>query len=284
MEINSVKLGEEHYPKLLSYIADPPTILYYTGDIELANQTAVSVVGARKASSYGRWASFQLGSKLAEYGIVSVSGMAYGIDSQCHKGSIKMEGKTIAVLGSGVDVCYPREHLSLMQKIEETGLVLSEQEPGTQPRGWMFPLRNRIISGLSVSTVIVEAGLESGSLITAECAAQQGRNVYAVPGNINNVNSIGTNKLIRDGAIPLSSLDDIIYDLGLNKIISQQKINSLSSTENELLEVISLNGEVTKDFICQVTKKLPSEVSSIITILEIKGFVYSEMGKIFVAK
>lgn len=284
-EIKSIKITDAQYPKLLKYIKDPPEILYYIGDLSLASERTIAIVGSRKATAYGRWAAYELAKKLSAYDFVVVSGMAYGIDSLAHKGALENDGKTIAVLGCGVDICYPLKNKSLMNTIASSGLILSEFEPGTPPLPYRFPLRNRIISGLSFGVAVVEAGLSSGSLITAERAAEQGRNIYAVPGNINNVYSIGSNKLIKDGAVPIIALDDIIDDMGIErKSFYEMPREKLGSDEQIIYDNISSFGEVTIDMICKSTGKSPSYVNSIVTILEIKGLVHTAYGKIFIAK
>ncbi|MEG1584895.1 MAG: DNA-processing protein DprA, partial [Anaerovorax sp.] len=188
------------------------------------------------------------------------------------------------VLGCGPDVCYPASNKKIMEEISREGLILSEYEPVTTPLPYMFPMRNRLISGISISTVIAEAGLKSGSLITAECAAEQGRNIYAVPGNINSVYSIGTNKLIRDGAIPITLLDDIIEDLGIERICTPSQKEKLGKDETCILSLVEKYGEINSDFICRKTGKSPSAVNSIVTILEMKGILQTSLGKIFIAK
>lgn len=275
---------EETYPVLLRQIKNPPEILYYIGDISLASQICVSAVGSRKATPYGKWAAFSIGEKLGQNGVVAVSGMAQGIDSLVHKGSLKVKGKTIAVLGNGPDICFPSGNIELMRRIADEGLILSEYAPGVRPTKFTFPLRNRIISGLSVATIVVEAGLHSGSLITAERASEQGRDVYAIPGNINNIYAIGGNKLIKDGASPLIVLDDILDDIGLERKAGNQNAAELGKDENTVLEFIKTGGEVTCDEICRALFRHPGEVSGIVTVLEMKGLVYTALGKIFVAK
>lgn len=280
-----VKIGDRDYPELLNYIANPPETLYYAGDISLASRPAVAVVGARKATSYGKWAAYGFANKLADYGITVVSGMAYGIDSFAHKGALENGGKTIAVLGCGVDICYPDSNRPLREKIVKDGLILSEYAPGVPPLPYRFPMRNRIISGLCIGTIIVEAGLNSGSLITAECAAEQGRNIYALPGNINSMYSFGTNKLIKDGATPLIAFDDIIDELGITrKNVTSMQVSELGGDEKEIYECVLRSGETTVDFICRSTGRLPSDVNAMVTILEMKGLLQTALGKIFIAK
>lgn len=284
-EIRQTQLGDYDYPELLKYISNPPEVLYYLGDLSLASKPAIAVVGARKATAYGKWAAYGFAEKLAEYEIAVVSGMAYGIDSYAHKGAVDNNGKTIAVLGCGVDICYPDSNKLLREHILKEGLLLSEYEPGTPPLPYRFPMRNRIISGLSIGTIIIEAGLSSGSLITAECAAEQGRNIYALPGNINSVLSFGTNKLIKDGAVPLIVFDDIIEELGIaRKMPSNALKTNLGRDERIIYEAVLQGGEMTTDTVCRSTGRPPSEVNAIVTILEMKGLLQTALGKIFIAK
>lgn len=282
--INTVTPLDEDYPHMLRFIKDPPSILYYRGNIKIASDISISVVGSRHATGYGKWAAHMLGRKLAEYDIVTVSGMAMGIDTYAHMGALENKGKTIAVFGCGVDVCYPKTNKNLMDEILENGLILSEFPPGFQPTNYSFPIRNRIISGLSAGTIIVEAGISSGSLITAEYAAEQGRNIYAVPGNINNIYSIGSNKLIKDGAVPITVIDDIIDELGLIRKESIQMKAKLGKDEIIIYEAIEKGSEITVDSICKMTRKGAGEVNALITVLEMKGLIYTYMGKIFIAK
>jgi DNA processing protein len=284
-EIRQVQIGDRDYPELLKYIPDPPGILYYAGDIALASKPAIAVVGARKATSYGKWAAYGFAKKLAEYDVVVVSGMAYGIDSFAHKGAVENGGKTVAVLGCGIDICYPDSNQALRERILEEGLILSEYEPGTPPMPFRFPLRNRIISGLSIGVIVAEAGLASGSLITAERAAEQGRNIYALPGNINSMYSFGTNKLIKDGATPLIVFDDIIDELGITRKTPAKALETkLGKDEREIYEYVLQSGETTTDSICRNTGRQPSDVNAMVTILEMKGLLQTALGKIFIAK
>ena len=258
-------------------------MLYYAGDISLASNPCVAVVGARKASEYGKWAANSIGKRLAEHNITVVSGMARGIDSFAHKGALSVMGKTIAILGCGIDICYPQENRALMDKICEKGLILSEYPLGFRPTNYTFPARNRIISGISRATVIVEAGFSSGSLITADCALNQGREVFAVPGNINSIYSIGTNKLISEGAIPIVVIDDIIDYMGINRKENIQFEKKLGKDEKQVLQYIKENGETTVDSICMGVFMEAGIVAGIVTVLEMKGLVCSALGKIFVA-
>lgn len=285
MEIHKMALSDSKYPALLRSIKDPPKELYFSGNIDLLENDCLAVVGARKATAYGKWAAHTIAKRAAAHGIAVVSGMADGIDSAAHRGAIDGGGGTIAVLGCGIDICYPRSNRELWRNIAEQGLLLSEYSPGTPPMPFRFPLRNRIISGLSEVVVIAEAGLSSGSLITAELAADQGRDVYAVPGNINATASIGGNKLIRDGAIPVVVIDDVLEAMGIReKRRAGSGKSNLGKDEKNLLYSISEEGETTLDRLCKMTGKSASEVNALVTILEMKGELMTSMGKIFIAK
>ncbi|MGN1030003.1 MAG: DNA-processing protein DprA [Butyricicoccaceae bacterium] len=202
-DIDLLTLEDEGYPERLKNIPDPPPVLYVRGRLPDPEKLPIAMVGTRKASDYGMRAARWLSANLARSGCVIVSGMALGIDGMANRAAVEFGGETIAVLGSGVDVCYPSEHSELMERILAHGAVISEFQPGSAANGRNFPIRNRIISGLSAGVVIVEAPKRSGALITADCALEQGRDVFAVPGNLNEPNSAGTNGLIRQGAAEL---------------------------------------------------------------------------------
>ena len=203
-----------HYIKKLKEIYDPPITLFAKGDISLLNyQNSIAVVGCRNATKYGLKTAKEIAYGLARENILIVSGMAKGIDGEGHRGALETDGKTIAVLGSGVDVPYPLENIELYKKIIEKGLVISEYIVGTKPEAGNFPARNRLVSGLAQGVVVVEAKINSGSMITVDFALEQGKNVYVVPGNINSPNSSGTNELIKSGAQLITSYEDVINDL-----------------------------------------------------------------------
>jgi DNA processing protein len=204
------------YPALLKEVNDAPLGLYIKGTLPGDNFINISIIGSRNCSEYGRTAAFQLSRDLAEKGVTVVSGMARGIDSMAHRGALAAKGKTIAVLGHGLDLCYPPENERLMAEIVESGCVLSEYPPGVKPFAANFPARNRIISGLSHGLVVVEAGERSGTGITVEQALDQGREIFAVPGNIFSKLSVGVNKLIKDGACPVLGYADILEGLGVD--------------------------------------------------------------------
>lgn len=203
----------EHYPELLNQISDPPLLLWVTGDPGLLNRPQIGVVGSRSASLSARRNAQTLGRDISRAGFVITSGGAAGIDGCAHEGALDAGGQTLAVLGCGVDIVYPRHHRALFERIAGHGALVSEHPLGTQPKPGHFPRRNRIISGLSDAVVVVEAAERSGSLITAEHALDQGRDVYAIPGDINNPNAAGCHRLIQDGAYLLSRAEDLLSSL-----------------------------------------------------------------------
>ena len=207
-----VTLSSEEYPPLLREISDAPLVLYVQGDASLLSQHAVAMVGSRRPTAYGSSVAHRLASDLAQRGLVVVSGLARGIDSASHRGALEAGGKTIAVLGSGIDVIYPRENKPLAKKIMESGAVISEFPLGTGPTPQNFPIRNRIMSGLALGVVIVEAAEYSGSLITARLALEQNREVFGVPGNITSAQSFGPNHLIKQGAKLVDQWIDVIEE------------------------------------------------------------------------
>jgi DNA processing protein len=212
--INVLAWNDPSMPMPLMAITDAPPVLWYRGTLECLNQPVVAIVGSRAASSVALETARRLATDLAARGITVASGLARGVDSAAHRGALDT-GKTIAVLGSGVDRVYPREHVDLADRIAQSGLVVSEYPPGTLPLAFHFPMRNRLISGLSRAVVVIEASDKSGSLITAGCAAEQGRDVMAVPGNVLSGRNKGGHALLRDGAKIVESADDIVAELGL---------------------------------------------------------------------
>lgn len=199
------------YPSTLRALQAPPAVLYYKGKLpDFEHQLFISMVGTRSMSEYGKEMAYRIAYEMASTGTVVVSGMALGVDAACAVGALSAKGATVAVLGCGIDVVYPRQHARLMRAIEQTGLVLTEYPPSTPPRGYHFPIRNRIISGLGAGTVIVEANLTSGAMITAREAILQGKDIYAIPGNVGDDNTSGTNRLIRDGAAVALGARDIL--------------------------------------------------------------------------
>jgi DNA processing protein len=210
-------LRKRELPPLLRAIHDPPKRLYLrgAGEVQLLSRPAVAVVGARACSPYGKQVARMLGRELATAGVVVVSGLARGVDGEAHRGVLETTGYTVAVLGCGIDRDYPAAHDQLAREIEERSLIVSEYEPGVEPAPWRFPARNRIIAGLCAATVVVEARERSGALITADFALEEGREVFAVPGEITSSLSAGTNALLRLGATPLTAAGDVLESLGL---------------------------------------------------------------------
>ena len=282
------------YPDSLRSLGEKaPDRLWFRGNPEIMKERCVSVVGSRKPSQYGKWLSFGAGSLLAENGIVTVSGMAMGCDTQAHQGALSKGGKTIAVLGCGIDICYPKRSRELFRSISEKGLIITEFPPGTPPRPANFPRRNRIISGLSQLTFVAEAAPASGSLITAGFAAEQGREILAAPGNITSPLSMGCNRLIMDGVTPLLRLEDILDVLGIqagavpadgSREAENHAEPDLGKDERKIYDLIKINGGTGPDLIAAETGKRIQEVNAIITVLELKGCVTRDMGKIYVAK
>jgi len=213
-----IRRRDPAFPPLLAAIHDPPPQLFLRGsaDPAILSEPAVAVVGARACSPYGRRVARSLARELAAAGLVVVSGMARGIDGEAHRGALESSGRTVAVLGCGIDRDYPAAHAELARRIAENGLVVSEYEPGVEPAPWRFPARNRIIAGLCSSTLVVEARERSGALITADFALEEGRDVLAVPGEITSSLSAGTNALIKLGAAPVAAASDVLelYELG----------------------------------------------------------------------
>ncbi|NLP29822.1 MAG: DNA-protecting protein DprA [Clostridiales bacterium] len=279
-EIKTVYNETAEYPELLNQIENPPEKLYYTGKLELGKTRCLAIVGSRKATAYGKWAAYNIAKRAADHDITIVSGLARGVDSYAHKGALDAGGNTIAVLGCGIDICYPKENKSLMKAIAKKGLVISEYPIGSTPLRHHFPLRNRIISGLSETVVVVEASLNSGSLITADYALNQGREVFAVPGNINNILSIGSNKLIQDGATPIVVIDDILEAFS----IKERKEIELTKDERIILRFIKEHGEITTSYLSKISRKPASVVSDLVTNLEMKGKVQTSSDKIYIAK
>ncbi len=273
--IQVVTWEDDTYPERLHTIDAAPPVLYMRGEVSSVDAWAVAIVGTRRVTRYGRQVAEELAAALAAQGITVVSGLARGVDGVAHRAALRAGGRTLAVLGSGVDKIYPPEHRHLADEICAQGAILSDYAPGTPPDAVNFPPRNRIIAGLSLATVVVEAGESSGALITARFALEQGREVFAVPGNIYAPLSVGPNRLIRDGARPLLSVDDLLDALNVSRVAQYRQARLalpddpveaqlLSLLENESLHVDELS----------VHANLPvSEVSAALTMMELKGLV-----------
>jgi DNA processing protein len=263
------------YPRLLREIPAPPYLLYVKGTITEEDTWAVAVVGTRRSTPYGREVTRRLVAPLVRSGITVVSGMARGIDAEAHWTALKSGGRTIAVLGCGIDLVYPPEHRQLAQEIIAHGALVSDYPLGTKPEGRNFPPRNRIISGLSLGALVIEAGMRSGALITADFAAEQGRDVFAVPGSILARGCVGTNRLIRDGAGVILSAEDILEELNLTMVAEQAEARQvLPADETEAALLGHLSGEPTHVDELQQRMGLPiAQVTSTLALMELKGMV-----------
>ncbi len=263
------------YPALLRQIPDAPPVLFVRGTLLPGDEWAVALVGSRKASPYGREVAHQLATGLARNGVTVVSGLARGVDAAAHRAALEAGGRTLAVLGSGIDVIYPREHHKLVEQIVENGAIISDYPLGAQPEATNFPPRNRIISGLSLGVVIVEAGIKSGALITADFAAEQGREVFAVPGSIFSSEAAGCNQLLRDGAAIVTEVRDILETLHLDALAEKQAARTLlpaNAAEATVLQHLSAE-PLHLDDLSRHTALPVASVSSTLVMMELKGMV-----------
>ncbi len=266
------------FPRRLSSIHDPPPGLFLRGSAtpELLSEPSVAVVGARSCTDYGAQVARSLGRELAAAGVVVVSGLARGIDGWAHRGALDAAGKTVAVLGCGIDRDYPRAHAALAQRVAESGLLVSEYPPGVAPAPWRFPARNRIVAGLCAATVVVEARERSGALITADLALEEGREVLAVPGEITSSLSRGTNALIRLGSIPVTGVDDVLEAIG----IARPEPPPTSPPEGPAAQVLAAieAGIATMDEVARATGLAAGAVAAALTELELAGVVEGRAG------
>lgn len=277
-DIGILCVNDSDYPPLLRQIATPPPILYYRGTVSCLQKKTAAIVGTRLMTAHGKRSAASIARVLAENGIVVVSGLARGVDSVAHQVAIDSGGETVAVLGSGVDVIYPAEHKNLAKMIEKNGIILSDYAPGTRPERQNFPPRNRIISGLSYCSIIIEAGEKSGSLITARFAAEQGREVFVAPGPFGEPQSLGTNRLIRDGARPLVDLDELLSFLDVSEVETlpfmpqASKIAFEEPLEKQIVDLICCEALHLDEIARQLS--IPAGVlSGKMMLLELKGFV-----------
>jgi len=281
--VKLIKYTDPSYPDSLKNISDPPFLIYLRGELKKEDEKAVALVGTRRATAYGKIAAKKLARELARAGLTIVSGMARGIDTCAHEGALEEGGRTIAVLGCGVDIVYPPENNSLMKEIIDHGAVISEFSLGTKPFARNFPRRNRIISGLSRGVVVVEAPLKSGALITADFALEQGKEVFAVPGIITSPYSKGTNRLLKEGAKVVEDAADVLEEIGVS--FSDIKIssfdNQLSFEEKIVLDELTAK----PSHIDELIKKtgLPvGKIADILIKLQLKGMVKELPGKFFI--
>ena len=281
-EIKIIKIEDKNYPKLLKEIKDAPEVLYYRGEIKF-DENCFAVVGTRRFSPYGKQVALEIAGDLSDAGLTIVSGLAPGIDTFCHQAVVERSKRTIAVLGTGLDEksIYPKSNLKLARKIIETdGCLISEYPPGTRGTQFTFPQRNRIISGLSLGVLVIEAKEKSGSLITAEWAKKQRRKVFAVPGLIHSLNSKGCHYLIKNGAKLVENANDILQELNLPLKSKGSGIEGENEEENLILNVL-LEESLHIDKIIEKTKLPASKVASLLAILEIKDKVKNLGGNIY---
>jgi len=271
-----ITLPEKNYPSLLKEIYRPPALLYWKGNLKALSNFSIAIVGTRKPTAYGKQVVSEIASGVARAGVTVISGLALGIDGTAHEAVLEQKGKTVAILGSGLDIIYPRLHQRLAEEIiERKGLLLSEFPLGTPPLKQHFPYRNRIISGLSLGTVIIEAGKKSGALITARYALEQNREVFAVPGSIYNKNSQGPNNLIKMGAKVVTQAEDILEALDIKKAVSFQKIEKIAadSKEEEIILKILSQEPIHIDQIVRDGNLSATCVNSTLSLMEMKGKV-----------
>ena len=297
MEERTIRLvleTDSDYPGALRSIADPPLYLFVRGTVETRDETAVAIVGTRHATEYGRSVAGKLAAELSHRGITVVSGLARGIDSAAHHGALEAGGRTFAVCGCGLDINYPVENKNLATQIVQSGATLSEFPPTVQPESWHFPARNRIISGLSLGVIVVEAGERSGALITSDFALEQGREVFAVPGNIFKQQSRGAHALIKQGATLIESADDIITALNnralpfaqLEQAATTKKSETptvrpdLSAVENRVYLALEADPRHIDD-LAAAAKMGAAEVNSTLVMLELKGIARRLPGGMF---
>jgi DNA processing protein len=282
--VRFLTLYDPDYPDGLRQIHAAPIVLYVKGGFEAADKYAISIVGSRSSSEYGMQIAEKMACTLSLSGLTVVSGMARGIDTASHKGALRAAGRTVAVLGSGIDVPYPYSNKELMRSIESSGAVVSEFPFGTGPNKENFPRRNRIISGLSLGVVVIEATLDSGSLITVGYALDQGKEVFAVPGNVTSVNSRGTNDLIKRGARLVESAEEVIEELGplLKGILREDRKPPPEMNEEEQAVHSCLDTEPKHiDLITRGIQMTSGRALSVLLSLELKGLVRQSNGKYF---
>ena len=273
---------DERYPALLGCTDDPPPVLWARGRIDVLGRASVAVIGSRSATPYALQVGRRLAAELAERGMVVVSGLARGVDSAAHNGCLDADGETVAVLGSGLNRVYPAEHQELSQRISSKGLLISELGPDAEPLPEHFPLRNRIISGISLGTVVVEASESSGSLITAACALRQGRDVMAVPGSILSGRNRGSHSLLKDGAKVVETADDILEELGWRTpdVPVTRPRNSL--TNDPLLAKMVAGEGYRLDDLVEATGMAPAKLLPRLMELELLGQIETAPGGVFV--
>jgi DNA processing protein len=281
-----VTMADPGYPAQLKEIDNPPAVLFVRGDIDLLNQPQIAIVGSRNPSPQGIQTALQFANNLARYGFVITSGLALGIDAAAHQGALATTGRTIAVAGTGLDRVYPARHKSLATEILQHGAIISEFPPGTNAIASNFPRRNRIISGLCLGLLVVEAAKQSGSLITARLALEQNREVFAIPGSIHNPLARGCNALIREGAKLVETTEDIFEELGeYNQQPSEEPPENIKTgldpEQENLLNLIPFS-PTTLDFLIEQSGLSIEILSSILLVLELEGYIASQPGSRYI--
>lgn len=285
LKVKIICIEDPDYPKGLRNIYTPPPIIYLRGKL-LDTSLKIAIVGSRKASPYGKKTAQKLARDLSNNGIQIISGLARGIDTCGHKGALEGQGGTVAVLGSGVDIVYPRENMGLYEQIinNDVSGVISEFPLGTLPQKFYFPMRNRIISGLADGILVIEAGEKSGSLITAEFALEQGKDVFAVPGPVDNAFYKGSHRLIKDGAKLIDTIEDILEEYGQLSLFKEERmnLNRLDKLEKKIFLCLSWEPKSLEDIIIE-TKLSPQEVLTVLSMLEIKGYIKEVAGRKYIS-
>lgn len=280
-----VTIKEIDYPSNLRNIPDPPPVLFVRGDIREEDRFSVAIIGTRSPSEYGKSMAYKISRDLAKRGLTIISGGARGIDTIAHRAALDAGGRTIAVLGCGVDVAYPYENKKLFEDISRSGAIISEYVPGTKPDAWRFPVRNRIVSGMSIGVLVVESKVNGGAMITANLALDQGRDIWAMAGPADSVVSQGPHRLIKDGAKLVESAEDILEDLGIAKDASNEETmklpSNLSDEQKLLVRALSLQPKHIDDIIAEC-KLTPALASSNLTLLEMMGLVRRVPGNSYV--
>lgn len=286
LNLTLLRVDEPDYPERLKTIHDPPPLLFVYGQLTAADRTSIALVGTRNATAYGKLIAEKLSGDLARRGITVVSGLARGIDTAAHHGALSAQGRTIAVCGCGVDIVYPAENKDLREKISKSGAVISEFPLSSAPEFWHFPARNRVISGLSLGVVVVEAPENSGAIITADFAAEQGREIFAVPGNVHSGKSKGCHRLIKDGAKLVEDVSDIVSELG---IIVQPREETLppappeiplAPIETRVYRVLTLQPKHVDDITREAALPI-AQTNAVLLQLEIKGLIRRYPGGMF---
>lgn len=274
-DIGIISFIDEYYPEELKDIYYPPLVMYYRGNPDVLKKRKIGIIGTRKPTKYGREVAYEFSKKIAEHGIVIVSGGARGIDTISHRGTIDSDGETICVLGCGIDVIYPPENRRIFREIEKKGIILSEYPPGTKPFAYNFPMRNRIIAGLSELILVVEAGEKSGTFITVKWALDMGKDIFVIPGEIYSPKSRGPNFLLKQGAIPATEPSDILSFMGIEEKVKQKEFK-LDGKEKKIFEYLKEKGRGSIDEIKENLKIETGEILSLLLNLEIKGIIRNE--------